>query len=256
MKINTKLGEINYNKYHSKMTIIKYNTYKDIVIEFDNGNIVNTRYDNFKNGEVKNTSIPIIFNIGYMGNGNYSSKDENHRETQEYIKWRSMIRRCYDEKYQEKHTTYQGCTVAEEWHNFQNFAQWYNDNCYKVGNEKMELDKDILIKNNKIYSPNTCILVPHDINILFLKRNASRGQYPIGVSEYKNNTSIVYKATCKNTLSNKSVHLGYYPTPEKAFEIYKKFKEKYIKEVADKYKDRIPYNLYSAMYNWKVEITD
>ena len=57
---------------------------------------------------------------------------------------------------------------------------------------------------------------------------------------------------------NKSIHrnLGYFETPKEAFKSYKTFKEQYIKQVADEYKDKIPKKLYEAMYNWKVEITD
>lgn len=36
----------------------------------------------------------------------------------------------------------------------------------------------------------------------------------------------------------------------------KEFKENYIKEVANEYKDKIPQKLYEAMYRYKVEIDD
>ena len=50
--------------------------------------------------------------------------------------------------------------------------------------------------------------------------------------------------------------MGYYETQEKAFEIYKYYKEKNIKQVADYYKDQIPNELYQGLYSYEVEITD
>ena len=116
----------------------------------------------------------------------------------------------------------------------------------------MNLDKDILIKGNKVYGPDTCIFVPQDINKLFTKRNNNRGNYPIGVSYNKQQKK--YKSYC-NT-NSKQNFLGYYDTPEEAFTIYKQFKENYIKQVADEYKNHIPEKLYNAMYEYEVEIDD
>ena len=64
------------------------------------------------------------------------------------------------------------CSVYEGWHNFQNFAKWYEDNYYEIEEEQMHLDKDILVKGNKVYSPDTCVFVPETINGLFVKSNA------------------------------------------------------------------------------------
>lgn len=121
----------------------------------------------------------------------------------------------------------------------------------------MCLDKDILIKNNKIYSPNTCIFVPQRINNLFTKTNKNRGNLPIGVSYYLNYNQ--YTATCSIIKENeRKGHktLGYFNTIEEAFNAYKNFKEKYIKQIANEYKDYIPIKLYNALLNYQVEITD
>ena len=114
----------------------------------------------------------------------------------------------------------------------------------------MNLDKDILIKNNKIYSPETCVFVPHDINSLFTKANTKRGKYPIGV-HFKRNKYHVQIQKYKQV-----IHLGTYDTSEEAFTVYKIAKENYIKEIADKYKDLIPKKLYDAMYEYEVEWED
>ena len=120
----------------------------------------------------------------------------------------------------------------------------------------MEIDKDILCKGNKIYSPQTCIIVPQRINKLFTKSNKLRGDLPIGV--YYNKQNKKYRSQISKIENGKKqrVYLGLYNTPQEAFESYKKAKENYIKQVADEYKLYIPKELYDAMYDYRVEITD
>ena len=198
-----------------------------------------------------------IYSVGYVGEGEYKTK-ENGKHTKCYNTWYHMLRRCYDKKFQEKNPTYVSCEVDKEWHNFQNFAEWYYDNYYEIEGERMHLDKDILVKHNKIYSPETCVFVPERINKLFVKKDKNRGDLPIGVTLYKKSNK--FKADCNtyDFLNKKSVkeYLGLYNTKEDAFESYKEFKEKYIKEVADYYKNLIPNKLYNALYNYEIEITD
>lgn len=164
-----------------------------------------------------------------------------------------MIRRCYDNKYKLKHPTYKDCTVCDEWYNYQNFAKWYDENYYLIDNEEMNLDKDILYKGNKIYSPRTCVFVPQNINKLFTKTDKLRGEYPIGISYNKKDS--IYVVHCNDGNGN-LIYLGCSPNNNKLFKIYKEFKEKIIKQVADKYKNKIPQKLYDAMYKYKVEVID
>lgn len=117
---------------------------------------------NIKNGQIKYPYHKSVYGVGYYGHGKYSART-NSEKTEEYIKWFSMFVRCYDEKYQEKQPTYIGCSVSEDFHNFQNFAEWYNRNKYEC-NYPLELDKDFLYEGNKVYSPSTCCLIPKEIN--------------------------------------------------------------------------------------------
>lgn len=185
-----------------------------------------------------------VCGVGYMGYGDYIST-----QTPQYKCWHNMLERCYKNN-DTNNQTYLDCIVCDEWHNFQNFAKWYDNNYYKISNEQMCLDKDILIKKNKIYSPENCIFVTQSINKLFLDSKKTRGAYPIGCSTYRN------KIVSRITIDNKTIHLGYYNILEDAFNVYKFKKEAYIKEIADKYKKQIPEILYNAMYNYKIEITD
>lgn len=200
-----------------------------------------------------------VYGVGYIGEGRYKARDNLCKQTIQYYYWSHMMTRCYNEKYLKTGPTYEKCEVCKEWHNFQNFAKWFDENYYDIGDGRIQLDKDILIKRNKIYSPETCVFVPNRINTLFVKRQNYRGKYPIGVSYYKRG-KINFLSQCYifDREQNKSTHknLGYFNTPEEAFYAYKEFKEEYIKQVADEYKDKIPKKLYDAMYRYKVDIND
>ena len=250
-KIKDRTGEFGVSSQGEKMTIVRYGNKNDIDVQFDDGTIVvHKRYGNFKRGNIKNPMTPILYGVGYFGIGKFKSRDENGKQTKCYKAWESMLQRCYEPKYQAKYQTYKNCTVCKEWHNYQEFAKWDNENYYEVGNEQMALDKDILCKGNKVYSPETCVFVPQFINKLFIKRDNVRGEYPIGVHKHRDK----FKAQLNK--GNERMYLGTYNTPEEAFLVYKQAKEQYIKEVANEYKLLIPYELYEAMMNYEVEITD
>ena len=252
-------GERNINNFGSEMIITRYKTNKDIDVYFPeyNWTAENVAYCNFKNGEIRCLYEPRACNHGYIGEGEYKIK-QNRKYTKCYNTWKHMLERCFDEKFQIKRPTYKGCKVCAEWLNFQVFAEWFYNNYYEIEGEAMCLDKDILVKGNKIYSPNTCVFVPNNINVLFTKSDKIRGEYPIGVSYNKRDKKFSAQCSIYNFEENKKEYkyLGYYETPEQAFNSYKQFKENYIKQIADCYKDRIPTKLYDALYNYEVEITD
>lgn len=253
-----RIGERNYNNFGSEMVIVNYNGCMDIDVYFPEFDWIfkHAKYNNFKKGEIKCPYERRFYNVGYLGEGKYKVS-ENGKNTRVYDTWKAMLQRCYSEKEHERHPTYIGCEVYEGWHNFQNFAKWYKDNYYEVGNEKMCLDKDILFKGNKIYSPDTCIFVPETINKLFIKNDKNRGESVIGATLCKNGK---YQAQCNiinpETGKSKQEYLGLYDSQEKAFQVYKYHKERNVKEVADYYKIHIPQKLYDAMYNYEVEIDD
>lgn len=234
------------------MTIIEYNNANNIVVEFENGYKKSTAYKEFKLGNIKSPYDKTIYGIGYIGEGDYFPY-MNKIPTRAYKYWNSMILRCYDKKYTKDKPTYEDKSVCEEWHNFQNFAKWFDENYYECNNEKeMQLDKDILFKGNKVYSPDTCVFVPNRINALFTKRQNDRGNCPIGVTYNSKTNKYISRCNC----IDKRVNIGSFNTPEEAFYKYKEFKEDYIKKVANEYKDKIPVKLYEAMCKYVVEISD
>lgn len=166
-------------------------------------------------------------------------------------KWDSMINRCYNPQALSKRPSYQECYVCEEWLMFSNFKKWFEDpaNGYQEG---YHLDKDILTKGNKVYSPDTCCFVPQEINSLFTKHTRKRGKYPIGVTLIRG----LYIANVN--INSHRIRLGGYHTPEEAFQAYKIAKEQHIKELAEKYfqEGKINKKVYDALMKYEVEITD
>lgn len=253
-------GEERLNNFGSKIIIIEYRKVMDIDVYFPEYDWIfkHTRYSDFKKGEIKCPYERRTYGVGYLGEGKYKTK-ENGKKTKCYNAWHDMLRRCYSEKCHKRQPTYKNCKVRDEWLCFQNFAKWFYENYYEIEGQRMCLDKDIINKGNKIYSPDTSVFVPYTLNLLFTKNDKFRGEYPLGVC-YHHDRDKKFSARCSiyNFEENKKkqIHLGYYDTPNEAFEVYKQFKEQNIKEVADYYRDQIPKKLYRAMYEYEVEITD
>ena len=261
-------GETNTNKEGCIMKIVEYNNALDIIIEFQDEHKyrLHTSYKHFKNGQCKNPFFASVYGHGYLGldkNGNVPNtaefKDGKYVITWEYRKWQGMLQRCFDNKLKDRYPTYKGVTCNDRWLCFANFLEdfeilkqeysWDDD-------KKLNLDKDILHKGNKIYGLENCVLVPQWINTLFIKCDASRGQYPVGVSYHKRNRK--YEARCN--INGEKIGLGLYNTIEEAFNAYKQAKEQEIKRVADECvlkgymaKDS---RLYKAMISYQIQIDD
>ena len=257
MKKNDRIGEERVNNFGSKMVIKGYRNNMDVDVYFPeyNWTFKHAQYSKFKRGNIKCPYEPRYFGKGYLGEGKYKVS-ENGKIKEEYKTWYHMIERCYDPKLHKRYSSYKGCKVEDYLLNFQHMGEWIENNYYEVPGEKMHLDKDILCKWNKVYSRETCIFVPQRINKLFTKSDKSRGKDPIGIIELPEGNYQVY---CKNGFG-KQIHLGIYSTKEEAFNTYKQYKEKVIKEVINSYKGKIPEPQYTklreAMYNYKVEIDD
>lgn len=250
----SRTGETRINNFGSTMIITAYRGCMDIDVYFEEYEYIaeHRTYQQFKNGNIKCPYEPRVYNTGYLGEGPFLAS-ENGKKTRAYNTWKEMLRRCCDVEYHKRQPTYKDCEVCEEWLNFQNFAEWYEENYYEIPGEQMALDKDILTKGNKVYSPESCVFVPKSINSLFVKCDSTRGDLPIGVSYNKQRKK--YIARC-NIRTGKIKHLGCYDMPEEAFNIYKTFKEAYIKKVANDYIEDIPFNLYQAMINYEVDTDD
>ena len=173
-EILDRTGETHINNKGTPMKIIAYRNSSNIDVEFlDSHHYIkkNATYSNFKRGNVSNPYDRTVFGIGYLGEREYEAivKHDDDR----YACWQHMIERCYLEKKKDIHPSYYGISeISEEWQCYANFADWYDSHYYEV-NERLHLDKDILYKGNKIYSPHHCIFVPQRINLQFGKSGRS-----------------------------------------------------------------------------------
>lgn len=190
--------------------------------------------------------MKLVRGVGYNSGGAHIAR-EGGRNTHAYTIWCCMLNRCYSAEYHARSPTYKDCTVCDDWHNFQNFAEWY------MGNEfygfEYDLDKDLLIQGNKIYSPDTCCLVPKELNTLLNSCSNARGEHPRGV--YFNKARGRYLA--RFSAGGVSQHLGYFYCPQRAYRYYVRAKEAYVKEVANKYRKSIDPRIYEILMTWTVE---
>lgn len=245
------IGELFVTKYGEQVEVTLCRSSEDITARFvdlpDYEFITNI--GRLRKGTSRHPQRLTVHGVGYIGFGKYNSTE--HWLARNYFS--NMIGRCYLESELQKAPRYRESYVIDSWLNFQNFAEWYY-NQKGADLPGYQLDKDILIKGSKIYSPETCCLVPQEINKLFTKREAKRGIYPIGVSEFSEG---VYRAGVSNKiLSNKSWSGPLRSTVEQAFADYKQKKEQVIKDVAELYRDKIDTKVYDALTNYTVDIND
>lgn len=234
-------------KSYGKCVVVYYGDCRDVVGMFNEPfALVKCTLGSLQQGAVKNPMLPSVFGKGYIGVGSYSTMNKRA-----YSLWISMLARAYDDKFHQKHQTYSDVEVCKEWLNFQNFAKWcYSNKFINYKDDKgrrYELDKDILVKGNKIYSPETCCFVPKDINLIF--SNSTR-TYPTGIS--KVNKGFVVYVNCYGVKK----YIGTYGNMVDAMEIYKKEKKEYMKDVADKWHDKLDPRMYEALVNYEIEVTD
>ena len=195
-----------------------------------------------------------VVGVGY-NTSNIPTK-VNGKHTHEYVLWREMLRRCYSKSFQQKCPQYKGCYVCDRWHNFTNF---YNDIVKMKGYEYMSekrsvnLDKDIIIEGNRVYSPELCRLVPQEINKLITNRKACRGTFPIGVTFSKSKRKYVASL---GFMKGEQVKGNVFDSPDDAFLFYKKHKEAHVKRVIMKFKDRLDIDIFEALNNYEVSIND
>ena len=144
-----------------------------------------------------------------------------------YTTWTGMLMRSYDKKYQEHNLTYKGCSVHPDWLYFMNFRKWMVDQDW----EGKQLDKDLLVEDNKVYSPDTCVFVDRVTNSFTTDRAKLRGEYPIGVSFHKRHGKFI--AQCRNPSTKKLEFLGYFTCEYQAHLAWKKRKHILANQLAD-----------------------
>ena len=245
------VGKVCKSKSSGDFKVVKYNDTTNVEIQFlTTGYEMVARLGDIRNGNVKDPYSPSVHGVGITG-VKYPCRT-NGVLVKEYVLWTNMLRRCYSDNSKKKHPTYVGCEVSDNFKSYEYFYEW----CHKqigFGVDGFEIDKDLLVKGNNIYSESTCVFIPAEINTVLVKCVASRGEHLIGVCWSK--TANAFKVAVRKN-KGKPEHLGYFNTELEAFNAYKIAKEAFIKEQANKWKDKIDHRAYNALMNYTVNIDD
>ena len=249
------VGKICKSKSSGDFKIVKCNDSKNVEIQFlKTGFETVVQLGHIKSGKVKDKHLPSVYSVGVLGT-KYPPTISG-RNTKEYDLWTSMLERCYSDNFKNKHPTYKDCEVSDNFKSYEYFYEWCQ-NQIGFGNDgngnPFHLDKDLLIKGNKVYSEDSCVFIPVDVNLVLTKRTSSRGQHLIGVCWHKRDKAFSARV---NKNKGKREHLGYFKTEIEAFNAYKKAKESFVKEQAEKWKGKIDERAYEALMAYTVEITD
>ena len=245
------VGKVCKSKSSGDFKIVKYNDKKNVEIQFlKTGFETTVELGSIRNGGVKDRYLPSVYGVGVIGD-KYPSK-VNGVLTKEYKLWTSMLVRCYSDNSKKKNPTYEGCEVSNNFKSYEYFYEWCNKQV-GFGVEGFELDKDLLIKGNKVYSEDSCVFIPTEINSLLVKRENMRGKYLIGVHWCNTKKAFVAQVSRNKGMQE---HLGLFKTEIEAFNTYKTAKEAFVKEQANKWKSQIDERAYEALMGYTVEITD
>lgn len=237
-------GDVFHVNAGGSATVIEYRNSREVVIKYNDeyGHIATVAAYDLRRGKVKNPYHPVVCGVGFVGFGDHLASIKR-KHTPAYIAWKDMLKRCYNPKYHARFPTYIGCSVIEDWHNFQIFAEWFEKQYREEG---WHLDKDLIVRGNKIYSETTCALIPHQLNNLLTNSQGEKGVLPKGVARHGDG----YIAQIR--VDGENCHLGVYPTADEAFQSYRDAKERNIKRMAEKWKSLIDIRVYDALMSYDV----
>ena len=244
-------GKIYPSNRFGGVKILEYKNNKQVVIMFLNtGFITEESIGVIRSGHIRDSSLPTTCGFGYI---DIEGASIGRHMTKEYRLWNNMVNRCYNEVTRHTYSTYEDCSVSEEWRYLSKFKEWCNK---QIGfdNDGWNLDKDLLSKECKIYSEHTCVFIPPEINGFLLNGNSYRGDLPVGVILDKGAKKPRYRARLSKY--GKYHCYGSHSNPTDAFYAYKQAKEDFAKELAEKWKAQIDPRAYNALMNYQVEITD
>lgn len=241
-------GYVGKNRDGEYFTLISKISYKEVYVRFKGyDNIVKTNNKNIARGCVRNPHKPSVRGVGYTGD--VVTKESPTRHLKSYIKWSGMIRRCYSGE--DKYKNWHDCSVEGDWLCYANFKEWYDGHGLDETID-YHLDKDILSKGNRMYSQDTCCLVPAELNVLLTNRKNYRGDFAVGV------TLKDGKYVARISKEGHYHELGQFDNEVDAFLCYKKAKEDFIGHKADHYfaLGLISAKVRNALYNYFIAFED
>lgn len=189
----------------------------------------------------RTSKTKLIYGLGVNDSGFCSAakidgKCVNHRA---YAAWKGMFKRCYCESYKDEMKTYEGCSVDVRWHKFSEFFRWWKLNYV----EGWQLDKDIFLAGNKVYSPDFCAYIPSSLNSFVSLAINRCDSWPVGA--YRSSSTGRYFSNIRDKDGRKR-HLGTFTTPLEAHLAWQNAKLEQAKDFK-KLCDGIHPRLYSGL---------
>lgn len=130
-----------------------------------------------------------------------------------YSRWLDMIRRCYSSKQKSKQVNYKHCTTSEEWKTFSNFKAWMETQDW----EGKQLDKDLKVSGNTVYSSQNCMFISAKLNSFIVKKPIT--ELPMGVGKSTKTSKYLYR--CRIIMpSGRESTLGTGDNPYKLHELW------------------------------------
>lgn len=242
------------------ITVAKIVDKNNILVQYHDRHFQKVNYASLIQQNTVNVFQPTNNGVGCKGLGNHPINRKvngKNKHTKLYETWTSLLKSMYNPRSK----SYGKQWMCNDWLNFQEFSDWYEANYIELARgERLILTNNLLDKNCTEFSPETSFLLPETIfkALHFKKTNEKESGLPIGVKVQKSLYAANIKKTIivNNEFKSKGFYLGAFNTPEEAFNAYKVAKEEYLKELAERYIDYIPYKAYDALYNYTIEIND
>lgn len=242
------VGDVFTSKKGDKCKVVNYIASNKIEVEFYGYKRSKAFYSSgdLKRGNIKDPYMPRVYGVGYLGVGDIKSW-ENGKATEAYMVWVGMLRRCYAQESMIKAglKSYIGCYVCDDWLCFAVFAKWYTEHeSYGLG---YQLDKDLMVRGNKVYSPETCCMLPSQLNSIIIVKSGRNSSGYVGVSKTYNGKYLA----CVS-IDGEVKKLGVRDFAEEASKDYVKAKESHVKEKALEWRDKIGKREFDALMRWRV----
>ena len=226
-----------------EVVVEKYESASRVHVRFKNtGNVVITCMSTLRSRSLKDKQAPSILGFGIVGE---DIPSKGGVQDKAYGAWHGILARCLNPKTKAKQPTYADCKVHEDWQYYQNFKEWFY-NQVGSGLEGYQVDKDLLVRGNLLYSADTCCLIPRDLNT-----------YLASLPVYGCTTCIDFKVNvCQYavevTHEGCKYHLGYFNTYKQAFMELKTFKEQKLREFAEKYKGLVSDHVRERLLTYEI----
>ncbi len=251
------VGDTRTNNNGNKFTVLEYYDANNVVIQWPCGATDSVTSGNIVAGSVRYYNERTVNGVGFLGygrfvhglrkvpDGKFAIPKQLHRH------WRHMLSRATGNT---RPARYCDAQVCEDWHNLQNFLEWAilqeGYNCVEDNGKSWHLDKDIVVRGNKLYSPETCVFVPNEINTFFSDKDiGTTGKRGVNhIQPASAGAQDGYVARCH--VGSIREYLGYYDTPEQAHAAYFARKLSAARALADKWHGSVDVRVIRALRNF------